>query len=153
MAKSTVYMQANDGNVFSTSCPEYHKECVILSKKEGEKIYREQIAASLLESIQPGSKVYTICDSVAKSGMSRKIRCFIVRDGQISDITYSVSVVTGIKIDGGALRVPGCGMDMGFHVVYTLGACLWPNGTDKPHGKRNGEDDSTGGYALKQSWL
>jgi len=107
----------------------------------------------LLEFIQPGTKVYTVCDSVAKSGMSRKIRCFVVRDNQISDITYSVSVVTGIKINGGALSVPGCGMDMGFHVVYTLGACLWPSGTDKPHGERNGEDDSTGGYALKQSWL
>lgn len=147
------FMQSNGGNVFSTSYPEYHKECKQLTKKEGERLYKEQIKASLLEFIQPGSKVYTVCDSVAKSGMSRKIRCFVVRDNQISDITYSVSVVTGIKIDGGALRVPGCGTDMGFHVVYTLGACLWPNGTDKPHGKRNGEDDYTGGYALKQSWL
>lgn len=150
---TTYFMQSNDGNVFSTSYPEYHKECKQLTKKEGEKTYKEQIKASLLEFIQPGSKVYTICDSVAKSGMSRKIRCFVVRGNQVADITHSVSVVTDIKIKEGKLVVPGCGMDMGFHVVYTLGACLWPNGTDKPHGKRNGEDDSTGGYALKQSWL
>lgn len=150
---TTYFMQSNDGNVFSTSYPEYHKECKQLTKKEGEKLYKEQMKASLLEFIQPGTKIYTICDSVAKSGMSRKIRCFVVRDNQIADITYTVSVVTGIKIDGGSLRVSGCGMDMGFHIVYTLGACLWPEGTDKPHGKRNGEDDSAGGYALKHSWL
>lgn len=51
------------------------------------------------------------------------------------------------------LKVTGCGMDMGFHVVYALGANLWPKGTPKPHGKRNGEADSEGGYALKHSWL
>lgn len=28
-----------------------------------------------------------------------------------------------------------------------------PNGTDKPHGRRNGEPDSSGGYALKSRWM
>jgi hypothetical protein len=44
-------------------------------------------------------------------------------------------------------------MDMGFDLVYSLGSALWPNGTDTPHGTRNGEPDSDGGYALKQSAL
>ena len=49
--------------------------------------------------------------------------------------------------------VDGCGMDMGFHLVYSLGATIWPSGTNKPHGTRNGEPDSCGGYALKSRWL
>ena len=47
----------------------------------------------------------------------------------------------------------GCGMDMGFNLVYSLGNALWPNGTKKPHSTRNGEPDTNGGYALKHSWL
>ena len=53
----------------------------------------------------------------------------------------------------GGLRVSGCGMDMGFHVVYNLGYALWPDGTPEPHGTRNGAPDSDGGYALKHRWL
>jgi hypothetical protein len=34
-----------------------------------------------------------------------------------------------------------------------LGQKLWPNGTKKPHGARNGQPDESGGYALKQHWL
>ena len=43
----------------------------------------------------------------------------------------------------GALIVGGCGMDMGFHVVYSLARSLYP---EKP-GQRDG------GYSLKHEWL
>lgn len=55
--------------------------------------------------------------------------------------------------DRGGIRMGGCGMDMGFAAVYNLGAAMWPKGTPNPHGRRNGEPDSAGGYALKHSWL
>lgn len=55
--------------------------------------------------------------------------------------------------DQQGIRVGGCGMDMGFNLVYNLGATLWPKGTKKPHGTRNGEPDTAGGYALKHRWL
>lgn len=55
--------------------------------------------------------------------------------------------------DDDAIRVGGAGMDMGFHLVYSLGSALWPDGTKKPHGTRNGEPDRAGGYALKHQWL
>ena len=42
---------------------------------------------------------------------------------------------------------------LGYHVVYNLGYTLWPKGTSKPHGTRNGEPDSDGGYALRQYWV
>lgn len=55
--------------------------------------------------------------------------------------------------DRQGIKVGGCGMDMGFHLVYSLGSTLWPKGTPKPHGTRNGEPDRAGGYALKKEWL
>jgi hypothetical protein len=55
--------------------------------------------------------------------------------------------------DKSGIKIGGCGMDMGFALVYNLGSTLWPKGTPKPHGTRNGEPDRAGGYALKQDWL
>ena len=55
--------------------------------------------------------------------------------------------------DRDGLKVHGGGRDMGFSVVYGLGCALWPNGTDKPHGTRNGVPDSAGGYAIGHRWL
>jgi hypothetical protein len=55
--------------------------------------------------------------------------------------------------DRQGIKVGGCGMDMGFHLVYSLGSTLWPKGTPKPHGTSNGEPDRAGGYALKKEWL
>ena len=68
--------------------------------------------------------------------------CFTVRhDARISvigpnsnDITWDVMHVLGYRRSDktGGLRVSGCGMDMGFHVVYNLGYVLWPDGTPEP---------------------
>jgi hypothetical protein len=55
--------------------------------------------------------------------------------------------------DRQGIKIGGCGMDMGFALVYNLGSTIWPKGTPKPHGRRNGEPDSDGGYALKHVWL
>jgi len=38
------------------------------------------------------------------------------------------------------LRVGGCGMDMGFHIVYSLSLALYGSAND-------------GGYTLSQEWL
>lgn len=87
--------------------------------------------------------------------MMRYIQLKIVRNGDICDITYHAACVMGDSIDqkNGGIKIGGCGMDMGFHLVYHLGRVLWPNGTPEPHGTRNGEPDSDGGYALKQRWI
>lgn len=55
--------------------------------------------------------------------------------------------------DRSGIKIGGAGMDMGFALVYALGRTLWPDGTKKPHGTRNGEPDRDGGYALNHSWL
>jgi hypothetical protein len=51
------------------------------------------------------------------------------------------------------IKIGGCGQDMGFSLVYNLGATLWPKGTRKPHSTRNGEPDTAGGYALNHKWI
>ena|ERR1035437_1828097 len=50
----------------------------------------------------------------------------------------------------------GCGMDMGFHLVYNLGRTLFPEGFKVEGRGRNGDAsgwDKDGGYALKQRWI
>ena len=126
---------------------------------------REEARATLRELVERSQKrrdgspvIYTFLRHVSKSGMSRDITLKIVDgDGTLRDITYTAALALGEKPKDRngqrVIRVGGCGMDMGFHLVYSLGCALWPNGTPEPHGTRNGEPDSAGGYALKHRWL
>jgi hypothetical protein len=126
---------------------------VKLTQKEGKRRYKEQAAADLREILKPGQVIYTILRSRSASGMSREISLCVVQDGRARDLDYLASRVLDLTIKKHGLVVKGCGMDMGFHLVYNLGCALWPDGTPEPHGRRNGVPDSDGGYALKQEWL
>lgn len=109
---------------------------------------------TLLELLRPGDTIYTVLKHVSRSGMMRHIQLKIVRGGDIRDITYHAACIMGDSIaKDGDIRVAGCGMDMGFALVYNLGAVLWLHGTPEPHSTRNGEPDRDGGYALRQRWL
>lgn len=137
------------------------------------KYTKDEIAKAteyLHEYLKPGDKVYTILRQVSRSGMSRHISTVIsTQDGGNYDITYLVAKVLGERRNehDGGLVVGGCGMDMGFDVVYRLGHALWPQGfdcvgRDKCHSAdhSNGDRDyspthhhKSGGYALRQAWL
>jgi hypothetical protein len=151
-----VYMQDNTGFIFTTEHPEYHSDSKKLTTKAGKAALKEQCIAELKALVKPGSTVSTSLENVSRSGMQRQISFYIVdpRDNEITNINYYVAIITDTKLSkSGALTVNGCGMDMGFNVVYNLGAILWPMGTDTPHGTRNGSPDSAGGYALKHKWI
>ncbi len=139
----------------------------------------------LRETLQPGDTVRTILRHVSRSGMTRDISLVVVENGEDTEIDWLCAEVLGLKINRyhGGLRVGGCGMDMGFHLVYELSHVLFPDGfgnmgqaslypkgirpttkthADKLRGKgvefrgRNGDPsgwDNDGGYALKQRWL
>lgn len=117
--------------------------------------------SQLLKMLRPGDTVYTILRHVSSSGMTRDISLVILQRGgrgqpaTIRNIDYYAATLMGYtrRSSGEGIRVGGCGMDMGFHLVYNLGHSMWPNGTRKPHGTRNGEPDTDGGYALKHRWL
>lgn len=150
----TYYLKTSSGEVFSTRHPEYHRECEVLPRVEGERLYKKQCVAQLKKILKPGATVYCVLEHVSKSGMRRRISFYVVSKGELRSIDYLVSAVTGRTIsDEGGIVCNGCGMDMGFDLVYSLGRALWPKGTPKPHGTRNGEPDSDGGYALKHSWV
>jgi hypothetical protein len=154
MSKKPIYMRTESGEVFSTTMQEYHKDCTRLPQKEGEALYKKQIRSSLLEWLKPGDTVYCVLRSVSSSGMSRRISLFAIHDNQLISLDYRTSILTGNRLsEKGGIVVGGCGMDMGFHLVYCLGAALWPDGTPEPHGSRNGKPDEYGGYALKSTWI
>ena len=137
-----------------------------LPAAQGAREYKEQARADLREYVKPGARVYTVLRHVSASGMSREISLFVAdvekrdgkRDGKrvpiIRDITHTAAAAMADNIGKrGGIVIGGAGMDMGFSLVYNLGRSLWPNGTKKPHGTRNGKPDSDGGYALNHSWL
>jgi len=147
------YMQTPEGRIFTTEFPEYSKDCKVLTIKVGKPALREQCKNDLLEFIKPGQTVYCTLRSVSKSGMKRVISLHVIDNGEMCSIDYLASIVTDRKLEQSGIVANGCGMDMGFDLVYSLGYHLWPNGTPEPHGTRNGVPDSDGGYALKHRWV
>jgi hypothetical protein len=122
----------------------------------------------LREWIKPGDTLHTTVTHVSRSGMSRSIKLFraYCEDGQprIQEITWLAARALDYSIDqkNGGVKIGGCGMDMGFHLVYSLGWVLFPRGgsldqtcaTRRHQAERLGETKETdGGYLLKQAWL
>ncbi len=91
-------------------------------------------------------KIHTITRHVSSSGMTRDISLIYVKNGAIYNLTYSAALALGWplseKSGNRAIKVSGCGMDMGFHLVYTLSRVLYRDTL---------EGDA--GYKLQQAWL
>ena len=121
------------------------------------KAEKEAAQDTLRQILTPGATVYGIVRKVARSGMSRTIDFYTIEDGRMRYLTgYMANAGIGSRTRNGyddGIRVSGCGMDMVFHCVSTLGRILWPNGTPQPHGTRNGEPDTSGDYALRSQIL
>jgi len=85
-----------------------------LEKEEAREMLRELLDKS-------GRKIYTVLKHVSSSGMSRRISCLIDHpENGIMNIDYWIHRLGKFKeSDKGGLKVNGCGMDMGFHVVYS----------------------------------
>ena len=130
-----------------------------LTKKQEKANEAREARESLLRYLKPGTTVYTVLRHVSKSGMSRRIDLYAIAPDHAGEprLQYLSGWVGRIleyrRHKDGGLVVGGCGMDMGFHLVYSLGRALWPNGTAEPHGTRNGSADSDGGYALRHEWI
>jgi len=100
-----------------------------MSETQAAKVEREEAKAKLREWIKPGDTVHTILRHVSRSGMQREIGIVLLKDGTDLHPNYLVAKAIGERIgkrDG--IIVGGCGMDMGFQVVYSLGRTLWPDG-------------------------
>ena len=117
------------------------------SKKAQKALEIEDAKKQLLAHyVSEGSTVYTVLRSVSSSGMSRTLSLKVASEGQILDLTYYAGTVLDwpiVEVNGSrALRVGGCGMDMGFHTVYTLSRVLF---------REEGETKDAG-YLLNHAW-
>jgi len=98
----------------------------------------------LKELVQSGDTLHCQLDKVSRSGMTRHIRVRQLlpkknsdREVDTMDISYLIAQILGYKLTTtGSLKVRGAGMDMGFHVIYSISSVLFGDG-----------------YALKHQWL
>jgi hypothetical protein len=111
---------------------------------KAQKAERAEAIARMHEWVKPGDTVYTILRHVSRSGMQREIGVVLMlpddrkrdldaRHGGMTPVdlhpNYPVAKVIGARVgkrDG--VIMGGCGMDMGFALVYELSARLYPDG-------------------------
>ena len=125
---------------------------------------QEEARATLRELLPPGSTIYTVLRHTSRSGMSRNIDCYVMQNGEPRWISRLVAKATGQHFNERAesITIGGCGMDMGFAIVYDLSYCLYPKGHDcigencpsNDHSNRVETTHHTdGGYALRHRWM
>ena len=130
---------------------------VKLTRGKQERARSDECRRKLLELLKPGDTLHTVLRHVSDSRMIRRVDVYKLsgEDFPLYLSGYIEGLGIGFKRDkkGQGLIVHGCGMDMGFALVYQLSAALWPASTPESHGTCNGNPDSDGGCALKQHWL
>lgn len=139
-----------------------------MNKKEKEKLEAVEFLTVHL-GIKPGDTLYTRVESVSRSGMYRNISVYFVKDNQPINISWHIAKVTNDRFNDklNAVGIGGCGMDMGFHLVYSLSHCLFKGNFqctgkgcpandhhNKPYPERDGKMMHVdAGYALIQRWM
>lgn len=142
-------------------------------KQQSEKAeYIDKLRATL----KPGDTLYTVLRSVSRTGMSRVVDVYHLTpepDGTIrkSWLSYWIAKACEFQFQDQCgkpegIKIGGCGMDVGFEVVYNLGRALWPDGfpcagrkcrsNDHTNGDRNRRANHMhrdGGYAFKHEWI
>lgn len=95
--------------------------------------YRAEAVVRLRSIFPPMSTATTIVRHVTASGMGRSISVLAPTGDDpavrypIMDVSADVARVLGWKVDSdrGGVYVQGCGMDMTFHLVYSLSRALY----------------------------
>lgn len=107
--------------------------------KQTEKL---EAIVKLRDMIKPGDTVYTVLRHVTASGMRRSIDAYIIRNNEPILLSYWAGKAIGYKTDNkrGGLILNGCGMDMGFELVYNLSSAIF-----------SGENRA--GYVLNHRWI
>jgi hypothetical protein len=118
------------------------KERLIMTKKEVKQQIKKEAIDILKSIIKKDDVLYTQLNHVSQSGMMRHISIKYIKDNKPMDITGYIAEANDWKEAknrfGGynGIKVSGCGMDMGFHVIYNISKTLFNDG-----------------YAIKQQWL
>ncbi|MBU2504119.1 MAG: hypothetical protein KJ879_03665 [Nanoarchaeota archaeon] len=111
--------------------------------------------------LNEGDTIYCILRHISRSGMSRLISFSCIKEEKHINLDYDISKILNYrrgKYEG--LKVSGCGMDMGFSVVYEIGRKIFPNGGSLEHSPRKYQEERAGnqteidgGYLLKHQWI
>lgn len=142
----------------------------MFTKKEAKELEQKEAKEHLRSLIKAGDVVYTILRHVSYSGMSRNIDVVTIKDGKPLFISWYVAKLLDYKqAKDGSLKVDGCGMDMGFHLVHLLGSALWlgeewectgkncpyneHNNDSKKYPRKAGLKHKGNGYTLNHQWL
>jgi hypothetical protein len=166
------YVQLESGTIFETADVSLWPEAKRLSKAKGKVAMREFAFTELHKILRPGDDVTCILRNVSRSGMSRRIDFYApgkTTDSGMLYLTQFFAWLLDEKMSKGeqGMVVGGCGMDMGFHIVYNASSALWPKGfqcigvkrrcpsNDHSNGDRNYARHlhASGGYALRHRWL
>lgn len=132
---------------------------------------RDDAIKELRKIVKPGATLRTILRHTSRSGMSRSISVVTSsKRGEVRHLDYLIARALGDKIDPihDGIKIGGCGMDMGFALVYNLSVTLYggrrgyaclgdrcpsnshTNDRCAPRGKGVRHND---GYAISQRWL
>ncbi len=122
---------------------------------------KDEARTFLLAHLKPGDTVYTQLNHSSRSGMSRSITPLILRDNEPFYLTSRVATLCDYRLDRyEGLIVTGCGMDMGFSLVYNLSYALFPNGFGVVGERRvlprqlpNGKMSPTIRHKRPQTWV
>lgn len=142
--------------VFTLEHRPFCKRCGFKPTEDSRGWHEAEAILYLRKVLKPGNTVYTVLRRVSRSGMSRNIDLYYMAKNEPVWISSSVGHAIGSPQsrknwdNSQGLTVSGCGMDMGYHLVYSLSRVLFPDGFK---GAMSGQHQQDGGYALKQRWL
>lgn len=116
------------------------------SQKQEKKEQQQAALARLHELVKPGDTVYTILRHVSRSGMQRVIDAVILTEDGPFNAGYLFARILGARFDRdrSGVVIGGCGMDMGFHLVYSASSKLYRAGFGCIGEKCPGNDHSNG---------
>ena len=114
--------------------------------KNKQKAAQDKVEAreTLAKLCPKGATIYTLVRHVARSGMSRNIDFYVIAEGELCRITYSLALLTGHRLNKKDYTIvrEGCGMDMCTDTVYDLARELFGSPyaeTDPVTGRSHGE--------------
>lgn len=111
---------------------------------------QESAIRELRRLFRAGSTAYTNVTHESRSGMSRSIEVYRVKGSEIRDVSHLVAEALGYTFDtrNGGVKMQGCGMDMGFALVYNMSRTIHAKSRSKLL-----KNKSDTGYLVKQRWL
>lgn len=101
---------------------------------------QKETIKELKKAFPKGSTAYTKLIHCSSSGMTRIIGVIGIKKNEPRYYSYKVGELLDYKCSDKfgeyGVKVGGCGMDMGFHLIYQLSSILYKDG-----------------YAINQRWI